>query len=235
MKLICWATLTFDAPSKHTRRVGTKVCHYSRDWSECIRVNGVNEWSIRPWLPSDCHWMDKTSLLSAEITREWRGNQFIECFSGRHTGGGQFYLIFAVLRALFSCSKMSLFYLETSTPVKATPWSTAWSGLNPKMGESDRKNCIMGPRFYRETFWQFQQFSRFSFVFQKSNALDIDPTNLGAWDGRFVWDDVPQVYVTTLGCKNPMGYGSHSLYARLWVPDSHVTLLPQACSRFFRV
>ena len=40
--------------------------------------------------------------------------------------GAQFYLIWAVLRTLFSCSKMSLFYLNTCTPVKATPWSTAW-------------------------------------------------------------------------------------------------------------
>ena len=35
--------------------------------------------------------------------------------------GAQFYLIFAVLRAFFLCSKMSLFYLKTCTPMKATP------------------------------------------------------------------------------------------------------------------
>ena len=33
---------------------------------------------------------------------------FIECFRGRHRGGAQFYFIFAVLWALFSC----LFYLR---------------------------------------------------------------------------------------------------------------------------
>ena len=32
--------------------------------------------------------------------------------------GVQFYFIFAVLRALFPCSQMSLFYLKTCTPLK---------------------------------------------------------------------------------------------------------------------
>ena len=53
----------------------------------------------------------------------------IECFRGRHRGGRQFFFNFAVLRTLFSCSKMGLFYLKTCTPLKGTPWSTAWQHL----------------------------------------------------------------------------------------------------------
>ena len=33
---------------------------------------------------------------------------------------------FAVLRTPFSRSKMSLFYVKTCTPLKGTPWGTAW-------------------------------------------------------------------------------------------------------------
>ena len=52
----------------------------------------------------------------------------MECFRGG-TEGTQFYFTFAVLRTLLSCSKMCLlnFYPKTCTPVKGTPWSTAWS------------------------------------------------------------------------------------------------------------
>ena len=46
---------------------------------------------------------------------------FLGVLQGAAQRGGQFYLIFAVLRTLFSCSKMSLFYLKTCTPMKATP------------------------------------------------------------------------------------------------------------------
>ena len=35
--------------------------------------------------------------------------------------GAQFYVIFAILRTLFSCSEVSHFCLKTCTPVKATP------------------------------------------------------------------------------------------------------------------
>ena len=41
--------------------------------------------------------------------------------------GAQLDFIYAVLWALFfSSSKMSRFYLKTCTPMKGTPWSTAW-------------------------------------------------------------------------------------------------------------
>ena len=35
--------------------------------------------------------------------------------------GAQFYFVFAVLRTLFSCGRVSLFHLKTCTPMKATP------------------------------------------------------------------------------------------------------------------
>ena len=41
----------------------------------------------------------------------------IECFSGRHRGGRNF-IHCAVFGTLFSCNKMSLFYLKTCAPVK---------------------------------------------------------------------------------------------------------------------
>ena len=37
--------------------------------------------------------------------------------------GAQFYLIFAALQTFLSCSKISLFYLKTCTPMKGTPLS----------------------------------------------------------------------------------------------------------------
>ena len=49
----------------------------------------------------------------------------IECFRGRHRGGA-ILLNFYGSPDPFSCSEMSLFSLETCTPVKATPWSTPW-------------------------------------------------------------------------------------------------------------
>ena len=44
---------------------------------------------------------------------------FHRVLQGGGTEGAQFYFIFVVLWALFSCSKMM-------HPVEATPWSTAW-------------------------------------------------------------------------------------------------------------
>ena len=49
--------------------------HYSREWSECIPMNGVDEWSICPWLPSAyMNGEDEPSCCGK--TREWRGNQW---------------------------------------------------------------------------------------------------------------------------------------------------------------
>ena len=46
--------------------------HYSREWGECIHVTGVNEWSFRPWLPSE-HVNGQTEpAKGAEKNHEWR-------------------------------------------------------------------------------------------------------------------------------------------------------------------
>ena len=49
----------------------------------------------------------------------------------RSPGGGAF----------FSCSKMSLFHLKTCTPVRGTPWSTAWGkeGINTHTQHTKKK------------------------------------------------------------------------------------------------
>ena len=70
-----------------------------------------------------------TNLAKQRPTSPFPTAHFIECFRGRHKGGAQFYFIFAVLQTLFSCSAMNVFYLQTCTPMKGTPWSTAWSLL----------------------------------------------------------------------------------------------------------
>ena len=54
-----------------------------------------------------------------------------ECFGGRHRGA-QFCFIFATLRTLLSCSTMRLLDLKTCTPMKGTPWSTAWEWLRAR-------------------------------------------------------------------------------------------------------
>ena len=45
----------------------------------------------------------------------------VECFRGRDRMGWQFSFIFAVLRVLFSCCKMSLFCFKACSPMKGTP------------------------------------------------------------------------------------------------------------------
>ena len=61
-----------------------------------------------------------------EREREWECLRECLCLRGRHRGGCNFTSFLRFSEPLFSCSKMSLFYLKTCTPVKVTPWSTAW-------------------------------------------------------------------------------------------------------------
>ena len=93
------------------------------------------------------------------------------CFShrvlqGAAQRGAQFYFIFAVLRTLLSCSKMSLFYLKTCTPLKATPWSTAWFSLRKFLAispaiQKNTSDCgcdavvhLVSERFLEGGFWE---------------------------------------------------------------------------------
>ena len=66
-------------------------------------------------------WLLGTANLTNLVSRLDREETIIECFRGAAPRGAQFYFISAVLRALFSCSEMSLLSLETCTPVKAAP------------------------------------------------------------------------------------------------------------------
>ena len=62
-----------------------------------------------PWkLTKKCHW-------------EFPISAAIECFKGCGTEGGAILLHCCGSPDPFACSKMSLFYLKTCTPVKGTP------------------------------------------------------------------------------------------------------------------
>ena len=75
-------------------------------------------------------------LADAAFTRHAPVDASVEVLQGAaQRRGGQFYFVFAVLQTLFSCSKNHPFDLKTCTPLKATPWSTAWA---PR----DRCTCL---------------------------------------------------------------------------------------------
>ena len=52
-------------------------------------------------------------------------NCIIECFRGRHRGGRNAFHFCSSRDPLFM-QLNELFYLKTCTPVKGTPWNTAW-------------------------------------------------------------------------------------------------------------
>ena len=82
-------------------------------------------------------------IIQRHAPAEWNLREiFHRVLQGAAQRGAQFHFIFAALRALFSCSEMSLFSLKTCTPVKATPWSTPWIFRSSH-------------RFWREIFVKF--------------------------------------------------------------------------------
>ena len=85
-----------------------------------------------------CEWFCESKgkiVLAAELPCEWTfATNFAsdcECdglvhsiqgvLQGAAKRGAQLYFILAVLRALLSCGQMGLFYVQTCTPMKATP------------------------------------------------------------------------------------------------------------------
>ena len=78
----------------------------------------------------------------------------MECLRGRHRGGRQFYFILAVLRTLFSCSKMSLFCLKTCTPCEVNPLKHSLNFV-ADIGEKTQRN--LGETFSRFLSFDFQE------------------------------------------------------------------------------
>ena len=118
----------------------------------CLNArNGGRVYIISPWSQDDpSHYWTRPHQ---EVVPEIKGNlkkvlwsqyprqqeesehmipYIVDCFRGG-TEGGAILLHFWVLPTLFSCSKMSPFYLKTCTPVKGTPWSTLWLQVKMQM------------------------------------------------------------------------------------------------------
>ena len=85
-------------------------------------------WTGSPWFVSISPF--SSDLFRIAIFVFGNAPLVIECFRGRHRGGRNFTSFLRFSGPFFSCSRMSLFYHKTCTPVEATPWSTAWISSN---------------------------------------------------------------------------------------------------------